>query len=87
MNKHDLSAREDATPCEPTAQDIFGCLEIACWTTLALLPLLLYVNGPSVSRDQFVVRCSIVAVAAVGATVFTLRRWYRASKRKGEYIK
>jgi hypothetical protein len=34
------------------------------WTTLVLWPFLYWVNGPSVSDDQFVVRCILIIVAA-----------------------
>jgi len=42
-------------------------LEFGCWTTLALIPFLYWVNGPAVSQDQFVVRTALVVLAACGA--------------------
>jgi hypothetical protein len=42
-------------------------LEFACWTTLALIQFLYWIDGPAVSEDQFVFRAVIVGIAACGA--------------------
>ena len=47
--------------------ELLHWLEFGCWTTLALAPFLYWVNGPTVSEDQFVVRTGLVVVAAFGA--------------------
>jgi hypothetical protein len=52
-------------------------IEFGCWTTLALTPFLYYVNGPSVSTDQFVVRSALVILAAFGAVGLRLFSWLR----------
>ncbi|MEX2121699.1 MAG: hypothetical protein WD847_19090 [Pirellulales bacterium] len=55
------SAEEgDSTP--DTAQ-ILWLAELACWFSLALAPLLYWVNGPAVSTDQLVVRSVVVGIA------------------------
>jgi hypothetical protein len=41
--------------------------EFLCWNLLLLAPFLCWVDGSSVSTDQFVVRSAIVALAACGA--------------------
>jgi hypothetical protein len=45
--------------------------EFSAWTMVALAPFLTWVNGPSVSTDQFVVRTSVFTLALVSAV--TLR--------------
>ena len=72
MNTGPANANSDAT--EPGIDDreisldeLLGWLEFGGWTTLALAPMLYYVNGPAVSPDQFVVRSILVALAAVAA--------------------
>lgn len=52
---------------EITWEEVVGWLEFGCWTTLALAPMLYYVNGPAVSTDQSVVRTALVCLAAAGA--------------------
>lgn len=41
--------------------------EFVCWTTIVLVPILAWINGPAVSTDQFVVRVSVFVVALLGA--------------------
>ncbi len=50
-----------------TLEELLGWLEFGSWTTLALAPMLYYVNGPAVSTDQFVVRTILVVTAAITA--------------------
>lgn len=56
--------------------------EFCCWTTLALTPMLYWVNGSSVSTDQLVVRTTLVIVAAVGAATLRLWNWRNARRRR-----
>ena len=60
--------------------ELLPWLEFCCWVTLGLTPILYWVNGPSVSADQFVVRTTLVIVAAVGAV--TLRIWHCTRGRR-----
>jgi hypothetical protein len=53
-------------------------LEIGSWTTLALAPFLYWINGPAVSSDQFVVRTTLMVVAAVAAIALRLAAWFKA---------
>ena len=47
-------------------------LEFMCWTMVVLAPILSWVNGPSVSTDQYVVRTAVFALALTGGIVFRL---------------
>jgi len=53
-------------------EELLPWLEFGCWTALVLAPILYYVNGPSVSTDQAVVRTGLVIAAAVGAATFAV---------------
>lgn len=53
--------------------------EFACWTVLVLWPFLYFVNGPSVSTDQSVVRTGLVVIAAIGGV--SLRAYKVISRR------
>lgn len=69
-------------PTEATGDDIsldemLPWLEFGCWTALVLAPILYYVNGPSVSTDQAVVRFGLVMLAAAGAVILRLVNWRR----------
>jgi hypothetical protein len=63
---------------EVSLRDLAGWFEFGCWTTLALCPVLYYVNGPAVSHDQFIVRTGLVVMALAGAVPLLLRRWWIA---------
>jgi len=65
-------ADDDISPAELR----YG-LELGCWTTLALAPLLYAINGPAVSEDQFVVRTALVVLAACGAVGMRTYAWLR----------
>ena len=67
-------------PDELTAAEILGWSEFACWTMLVLTPMLYYVNGPSVSTDQAVVRAALVVLSALGAVVLRVLNWRRARR-------
>lgn len=57
--------------------ELLPWLEFGCWTALVLAPILYYVNGPSVSSDQAVVRTGLVIVAALGAALLRFVNWRR----------
>jgi len=67
---------------ELTTAEILGWLEFACWTALMLAPVLYYVNGPSVSTDQFVVRTVSTVLSACGAAIFRFLNWRRCRREK-----
>lgn len=56
-------------------REIRGWVEFSAWTTLALAPLLYWVNGPSVSTDQLVLRTTLVCSAAVAAISLRIYAW------------
>jgi hypothetical protein len=77
MNGPSLESRD----AELTARELRGWIEIGCWTTLLLAPLLSRVNGPAVSVDQSVMRTGLVLAAASGAV--GLRLYARRRPRRG----
>jgi hypothetical protein len=63
-----------------TNAQVIVWLEFGGWTTLVLIPMLQLVNGPAVSRDQFVVRCGLIAVAIILGPGFTVARKVRTTR-------
>src|SRR5690242_12534160 len=56
---------------EPTAdamtpQEVLGWAEFCCWSALVMAPLIWWLQGPSVSTDQFVVRTALVVISTTG---------------------
>jgi len=51
----------------------------ACWAALALVPILHFVHGPSVSTEQAVMRACLVIAAALGAAGLRVVNRRRAS--------
>lgn len=76
--------RTDTARHELSTDEILGWIEFACWTMLALTPMLYYVNGPAVSTDQLVTRSILTVVSALGAAGLCFRRWRIRSKRRGD---
>ena len=66
---------------EMRTEEILGWVEFGCWTAVVLIPILYYVNGPSVSTDQFVVRSALTVIAIIGGCLTTGSRLIR--KRRG----
>jgi hypothetical protein len=56
--------------------------EFFCWTMVVLAPILTWVNGPSVSTDQFVVRVSVFVLAVTGALGLRVFKFVRAKRKK-----
>lgn len=65
-----------------TWEELSYWLEFGCWTSLVLFPFLRWINGPSVSTDQLVVRTGLVIVAALGA--IGLRTYKLLRARRGQ---
>jgi hypothetical protein len=57
--------------------------EFFCWTMVVLAPILTWVNGPSVSTDQFVVRVSVFVLALAGAIGLRVVKMIRRRRGKG----
>ena len=51
---------------------------------LVLAPILYYVNGPSVSTDQLVVRTALIVLSTTGAVVLRLVNWRRRKRNDSE---
>jgi len=64
---------------EMTRDELLQWLEFACWTALALFPILHFVHGPSVSTEQAVMRTCLVVAATLGAIALRLVNRRRAS--------
>ena len=79
-------AHESNTP-EIDRDDVVHWAEFACWTALALMPFLQWVNGPSVSTDQAVVRTALVVLAVTGCVVLRIVNWRRRVRRRAAKTK
>jgi hypothetical protein len=64
-DKH--SGADNRSTKEVRFRDIASAIEFACWTVVALAPLLRWVNGAAVTNDQFVIQIGLTSVALVGA--------------------
>ncbi len=58
--------KSNAETSEVTIESSFH-FELFCWTAVMLTPILCWVNGPSVSTDQFVTRIVVFTLALIGA--------------------
>jgi hypothetical protein len=67
----------DASGDDISLDELLPWVEFGCWTALVLAPILYYVNGPSVSSDQAVVRTGLVIVAALGTAILRVVNWRR----------
>ena len=67
----------DTAEDDISLDEMLPWLEFGCWTALVLAPILYYVNGPSVSTDQAVVRSGLVILAALGAVALRFLNWRR----------
>ncbi|MGI6416377.1 MAG: hypothetical protein ACOX1P_11970 [Thermoguttaceae bacterium] len=62
---------------EPAPVDPWFLAEFSCWTMVVLAPILTWINGPSVSTDQFVVGTTVFCLAlgdGIGLSVTKLLR-------------
>ncbi len=58
---------------EITTEEFLGWMEFGCWSALVMAPLIYWLQGPSVSTDQYVVRTALVILAAVGGVGLRIR--------------
>lgn len=77
MQETEHSESPDVADAELTTDELLSHLETGLWTAVVLIPILYYVNGPSVSRDQFVVRTALAVIVYLGAPLIRLYRWKR----------
>jgi hypothetical protein len=54
-------------------QEFLGWAEFCAWSALVMTPILWWLQGPSVSTDQFVVRTALVAIAATTGIALRIR--------------
>jgi hypothetical protein len=64
-------------------QEILAWGEVWCWMALVMTPLIWWLQGPSVSTDQFVIRTALVTLATAGCLGFRLRAWIRRLRSSG----
>jgi len=64
---------DDPVADEPDLGVVISWAEFCAWATLAMTPVIWWLQGPSVSTDQFVVRTSLLVISA--ATGLSLRIW------------
>lgn len=62
-----------ASDGELSVDEAAGWAEFCAWSALVMTPILWWLQGPSVSTDQFVVRTSLVVISAVAAIALRIR--------------
>ena len=70
----------NVTDDELSTDEVLAHLEFGYWAAVVLIPILYYVNGPSVSHDQFLVRLNLGVNLYVGAPTLRFYRWKRRAK-------
>lgn len=68
-------------------EEVLQRFEAGCWMALVIAPITYWVQGPSVSADQFVVRSTIVAIAALGCVGLKVRSVVRKLRAARERAK
>jgi hypothetical protein len=64
---------------ELSLPELLGWAEFCSWSALAMAPIIYWLQGESVSHDQFVVRTVLVLLAAAGGIGLRCRAWHRRS--------
>jgi hypothetical protein len=68
---------------ELTLSEALGWAEYCAWSTLVMAPVIYWLQGESVSHDQFVVRTGFVILAAASAFCLRARAlWLRQRASK-----
>jgi hypothetical protein len=60
--------------------EILGWAEFCAWSALVMTPIIWWLQGPSVSTDQFVVRIGLVVISA--SVAVGLRAWVLIRRRR-----
>lgn len=71
------------SPEEPAPVDPWFLAEFSCWTMVVLAPILTWINGPSVSTDQFVVRTAVFCLALAGGIGLRVAKLLGRKRRNG----
>tara|TARA_R110002072_G_scaffold243821_2_gene403037 strand:- start:3748 stop:4059 length:312 start_codon:yes stop_codon:yes gene_type:complete len=66
-----------------TVEELRQWGEQLCWMILAMTPVVWWLQGESVSKDQFVVRVSLLVLSASGGVAFRIAALMR-SRRAGQ---
>lgn len=62
--------------------DPFKLAEVFCWAMVVMTPILVWLNGPPVSREQFVVRIGVVVLALVGGVGLRVINLFRGRRNR-----
>jgi pimeloyl-ACP methyl ester carboxylesterase len=76
-----MSLMENARPGERDHDAVLGRIEFCAWAALLMTPIIWWLQGPSVSTDQFVVRTALVAIPAAVGVGLRIRAWSPRIKR------
>lgn len=58
---------DNPQPVKNDKEEILLWAEFCAWTMLVMTPIIWWLQGPSVSADQFVVRTALVVISATAA--------------------
>lgn len=83
MSEHESSTDKDSE--ELTVEELRQWGEQLCWMILAMTPVVWWLQGESVSKDQFVVRVSLLVLSASGGVAFRVAAFIRS--RRAEHVK
>ncbi len=61
------------TEQELSVEEMLAWGEFCAWSALVMTPIIWWLQGPSVSTDQFVVRMSLVVISALAGVGLRLR--------------
>jgi hypothetical protein len=78
---------EENSERDPDIREMLFWIEFTCWTGLVLTPLIFWLQGPSVSHDQFVVRLTlfiVVTIGGIGCRVRAIVRRFRSRRKHQE---
>jgi hypothetical protein len=67
-------------------QEIVGWAEFCSWSALVMTPIIWWLQGPSVSTEQFVVRTALVVIAASASVVLRARVLIRRHRARHETL-
>lgn len=60
---------------EMSSEEVRGWIEFSAWSALVMTPIIWWLQGPSVSTDQFVMRTALVVISfsvAIGMRIFAI---------------
>jgi hypothetical protein len=77
----DTTMNDEETGDDISPEEFWYWSEFCSWVAFILSPLLWWLNGPSVSADQFWVRSGLVTISAVAAFSIRIRKLIVASVR------